>query len=568
MTTEPKWWLKHYPAGVAHEVDLKRYTSLAHMAEETFDKFADRAAYTCMDKTLTFGEVDRLSQAFGAWLQARGLKKGDRVALMMPNVLQYPVAILAVLRAGFVVVNVNPLYTPRELEHQLNDSGAVAIVILENFATTLEAVLAKTPLKHIVIAAIGDLLGFPKGIIANYTVRRIKKSVPAFNIPGAIQFNAALAEGRNLPLSRPQLASEDLAFLQYTGGTTGVSKGAMLVHANIVGNVLIGEAWLQPAMNDHSKGPPPDPAVVVCALPMYHIFCLVTCMWLALKLGGHCLLIPNPRDADGMVKTLGKYKFNILPAVNTMFNSLVNHAGFQALDFSQLRVANGGGMAVQRAVAEKWVGLTNCPIVEGYGLTETSSGATCNEAMSRHYSGDVGMPMPSTEISIRDDDNNEVAFGEPGEICIRGPQVMRGYWQRPEATAEVMTADGYFKSGDVGVMLENGHVKIVDRKKDMILVSGFNVYPNEIEDVVASCPGVMECAVIGVPDDKAGEAVKLFVVKKNPALTVEQVAAHCRKELTGYKNPKAIVFRDSLPKSNVGKILRRELRDMDRAGKQ
>ena len=558
---EPKWWLKHYPPGVAHEIDLTRYTSLVQMAEETFEKHGDRAAYTCMDKTLSFNDVDLLSQAFGAWLQSKGLKRGDRVALMMPNVLQYPVAIVAVLRAGFVVVNVNPLYTPRELEHQLIDSGAQAIVILENFATTLEKVIAKTQLKHVVIASVGDLLGFPKGMITNYVVRSVKKAVPRYQLPDATKFNDALDDGRSLPLSRPQLGPEDIAFLQYTGGTTGVSKGAVLVHANIFGNALVTEAWLQPALDDTSRGPRPDPIVVVCALPMYHIFCLVSCMWLALKTGGHCVLIPNPRDADSMIKALSKHKFNVMPAVNTLFNSLVNHQNFQRLDFSALRISNGGGMAVQRVVADSWLKLTGCPIVEGYGLTETSSGATCNEISNTNYSGDVGMPMPSTEVSIRDDKGDEVGLGEPGEICLRGPQVMRGYWQRPEATAEVMTPDGFFKSGDIGVMLANGHVKIVDRKKDMILVSGFNVYPNEIEDVVASCPGVMECAAIGVPDEKTGEAVKLFVVKKDPALTTEQVAAHCRQELTAYKNPKVIVFRDALPKSNVGKILRRELRD-------
>ena len=558
---EPKWWLKHYPPGVAHEIDLTRYTSLVQMAEETFEKHGDRAAYTCMDKTLSFNDVDLLSQAFGAWLQSKGLKRGDRVALMMPNVLQYPVTILAVLRAGFVVVNVNPLYTPRELEHQLIDSGAQAIVILENFATTLEKVIAKTQLKHVVIATVGDLLGFPKGMITNYVVRSVKKAVPRYQLPGATKFNDALDDGRSQPLSRPQLGPEDIAFLQYTGGTTGVSKGAVLVHANIFGNALVTEAWLQPALDDTSRGPRPDPIIVVCALPMYHIFCLVSCMWLALKTGGHCVLIPNPRDADSMIKALSKHKFNVMPAVNTLFNSLVNHQNFQRLDFSALRISNGGGMAVQRVVADSWLKLTGCPIVEGYGLTETSSGATCNEISNTNYSGDVGMPMPSTEVSIRDDKGDEVGLGEPGEICLRGPQVMRGYWQRPEATAEVMTPDGFFKSGDIGLMLANGHVKIVDRKKDMILVSGFNVYPNEIEDVVASCPGVMECAAIGVPDEKTGEAVKLFVVKKDPALTIEQVAAHCRQELTAYKNPKVIVFRDALPKSNVGKILRRELRD-------
>jgi long-chain acyl-CoA synthetase len=557
----PYWWRKHYPTGVAHEVSFGDYSSLPQLAEEAFRKFRDRPAYTCMDKTLTFGEVDQLSEALGAWFQSKGLAKGARIALMMPNVLQYPVAILAVLRAGFVVVNVNPLYTPRELEHQLNDSGAEAIVILENFAPTLDALREHTKVKHVVLASVGDLLGFPKGMITNFVVRKIKKAIPAYSLPGATWFNDALSAGRHLTLSKPILTQEDVAFLQYTGGTTGVSKGAVLVHANILSNSVIGEAWLKPAMDDTSKGPPPDPLIAVCALPMYHIFCLVTCMWLAVKLGGQCILIPNPRDLDGLVETMRKHKFNMLPAVNTLFNGLANHAGFQTLDFSNLRVSNGGGMAVQRAVAEKWLALTKTPIVEGYGLTETSSGATCNEVMNTAFNGDVGMPMPNTEISIRDDAENEVPLGQSGEICIRGPQVMRGYWQRPDETAKVMTKDGFFKSGDIGVMLENGHVKIVDRKKDMVLVSGFNVYPNEIEDVVAGCPGVMECAVIGIPDEKTGEAVKLFVVKKDPALTETQVMEFCRANLTAYKCPKKIVFRDSLPKSNVGKILRRELRD-------
>jgi long-chain acyl-CoA synthetase len=533
---KPKWWLEHYPLGVAHDIDLSRYTSLPAMAEECFDKFRDRAAYTCMDKTLTYGEVDTLSQALGAWLQSKGLRKGGRVALMMPNVLQYPVAILAVLRAGYVVVNVNPLYTPRELEHQLNDSGAEVIVILENFATTLEAVLPKTKIKHVVLASVGDLLGFPKGLITNFVVRKVKKLVPQFSLHGSVKFNDAISEGRSLKLVKPNLGPDDIAFLQYTGGTTGVSKGAVLVHANIFGACLSGEAWVKPAMDDQSKGPALDQSGLVCALPMYHIFCLVTCMWLAIKLGGHCILIPNPRDLDGMIKVLRKHKFSVLPAVNTMFNSFVNHPDFATLDFSQLRVSNGGGMAVQRAV-------------------------TCNEVMNADFNGDVGMPMPGVEISIRDDTELEIALGQPGEICIRGPQVMHGYWQRPDETAKVMTKDGFFKSGDIGIMLPNGHIKIVDRKKDMILVSGFNVFPNEIEDVIASMPGVMECAVVGIPDEKTGEAVKLFIVKKDPALTETAVMEYCRKNLTGYKCPKKIVFRESLPKSNVGKILRRELRD-------
>jgi long-chain acyl-CoA synthetase len=565
--TATRPWLAHFPAGVPHEVPVDTYPSLIALAEESFKRYGNRPAFTCMDKTLTYADADRLSQAFGAWLQSRGLPKGARVALMMPNILQYPVAILGVLRAGYVVVNVNPLYTPRELEHQLNDSGAEAIVVLENFATTVEAVLKNTQIKTVVVATVGDMLGFLKGFITNYVVRNVKKAVPAYNLPGSMSFKSALSAGQSLTLKKADCGPEDLAFLQYTGGTTGVAKGAMLVHANITGGVLVSEAWLKPAMDDTSKGPMPDCPVFISALPMYHIFCLVTCMWLGFRMGGHNILIANPRDMDGMVDTLAKYKFNVLPAVNTMFNGLVNHAGFQQLDFSSLRVSNGGGMAVQRAVAEKWLALTKTPIVEGFGLTETSSGATCNPVMATEYSGDVGMPMPNTEISIRDDDENVVADGAPGEICIKGPQVMRGYWQRPDETAKVMTRDGFFKSGDIGVMLPNGHVKIVDRKKDMILVSGFNVYPNEIEDVVASCPGVLECAVIGIPDEKAGEAVKLFIVKKNPALTVDTVKAYCREHLTGYKNPKAIVFRDSLPKSNVGKILRRELRDMDRAGK-
>ena len=558
-------WLKYYPPGVAHEIDVKRFSSLPAMAEEAFRKYADRPAFTCMDKTLTYRDMDTLSQVLGAWLQSRGLQRGARVALMMPNVLQYPVAILAVLRAGFVVANVNPLYTPRELEHQLNDCGAEAIIILENFAPTLEAVLGHTKVKTVVLASVGDLLGFPNGMLTNFIVRHVRKTVPPFNLPGAVRFNDALEAGRGMQLSTPHLEPDDIAFLQYTGGTTGVAKGAILVHSNITANAMIAEEWLQPALKDVTKGPPPDPLIIVSALPMYHIFCLVSCMWVAIKVGGQNILIPNPRDIDGMVKVLRKHKFNVLPAVNTMFNSLVNHAGFRTLDFSSLRISNGGGMAVQRAVAEKWLALTNTPIIEGFGLTETSSGATCNPAMSTEYTGDVGMPMPSTEVSIRDDNENVVADGQPGEICLRGPQIMRGYWQRDDETAKVMTKDGFFKSGDIGIMLETGHIKIVDRKKDMILVSGFNVYPNEIEDVVASCPGVMECAVIGIPDEKSGEAVKLFVVKKDSGLTIEQVSDYCRKNLTGYKNPKAIVFRDSLPKSNVGKILRRELRDMDRA---
>ena len=553
-------WLRHYPAGVAAEVDLAKYRSLPAMADEAFARYADRAAYTCMDRTLTYREVDKLSQALGAWLQSRGLERGARVALMMPNVLQYPVAILAVLRAGYVVANVNPLYTPRELEHQLNDSGAEAIIILENFAPTLEAVIGHTKIKTILLAAVGDLLGFPKSVITNFVVRHVKKAVPAFTLPGAIRFNDAIAAGRSMTLAPVDLGPEDIAFLQYTGGTTGVAKGAVLVHANITGNSLIAEEWLQPALRDRSKGPPPEQLVFVSALPMYHIFCLVSVMWLSLKLGGHNILIPNPRDMDGMVEVLRKHHFNVLPAVNTMFNGLVNHAGFRTLDFSGLRISNGGGMAVQRATAERWLKITGCPVVEGYGLSETSPVATSNRLDMTEFTGTIGLPVPSTEIVIRDDEEKDVPVGTAGEICIRGPQVMAGYWNRPDETAKVMTADGYFKSGDIGIMDERGYVRIVDRKKDMILVSGFNVYPNEIEQVVSMLPGVLECAAIGIPDERSGEAVKLFVIKSDSTLSEEDVASYCRDNFTAYKRPKVIEFRDELPKSAVGKILRRELR--------
>jgi long-chain acyl-CoA synthetase len=563
--TPTRPWLAHYPPGVPPEISVEGHTSLGDLAEASIEKFAQRTAYTCMDVDLTFAEVGVLSVALAAWLQSRGIEKGGRVALMMPNVLQYPVAIVAVMRAGYVVANVNPLYTPRELEHQLTDCGAEAIIVLENFCATLESVLPKTKIKHVVVASMGDLLGFFKGWLVNYTVRNKKKLVPAYNIPNAIKFNDAVRAGKSMTFKKPQVGLDDIAFLQYTGGTTGVAKGAVLLHRNIIGSVLSAEAWLQPALTDTSKGPPPDPVIEVCALPMYHIFALVSCMWLAMKVGGQNLLIVNPRDVDGMVETLRKHKFNVLPAVNTMFNTLVNHPGFQTLDFSSLRISNGGGMAVQKSVAEQWLKLTNTPIIEGFGLTETCSGATCNPAMSTAYTGDVGMPMPSAEVSIRDDDGNVVADGEPGEICLRGIHVMAGYWQRQSETDNVMTADGFFKSGDIGVITPTGHIKIVDRKKDMILVSGFNVYPNEIEDVVASHPGVMECAAVGILDDKSGEAVKLYVVKKDPNLTKEQVAEFCRAQLTGYKNPRSIEFKDALPKTNVGKILRRALRDEARA---
>lgn len=550
-------WLKQYPAGVPADIDTNQYSSLVELLEESFAKFRDRKAFYCMDKSITYGELDAMSTALGAYLQSTGMPKGSRVAIMMPNVLQHPVATSAILRAGYAVVNVNPLYTPRELEHQLKDSGAEAIIILENFASTLEKVISKTNVKHVIMGTMGDLLGF-KGVIVNFVVRRVKKMVPAFSIPSAVAFNDALAKGKSLKFTKPQISRDDVAFLQYTGGTTGVSKGATLLHRNILSNVLQNDAWLQPAL---SKPPIVDQLLIVCALPLYHIFALTACFLLAVRAGGANLLIPNPRDMDGFVKELKKYQVNSFPAVNTLYNGLLNHPEFKTLDFSKLKSCFGGGMAVQKPVADKWLQVTGVALSEGYGLSETSPTLTCNPADTDKYSGSIGVPVPSTLISIRDDDGKEVPLGQPGEICAKGPQVMIGYWNRPEETAKVMTADGFFRTGDIGVMAPDGYVKIVDRKKDMVLVSGFNVFPNEVEEVIASHPGVLECAVIGVPDPKSGEAVKAFVVKKDPNLTAQDVLKFCATELTGYKVPKIVEFRTELPKTPVGKILRRELRD-------
>ena len=552
-----KIWLKSYPPGVPAEIDATQYRSLVHLFEESFQKYASRNAFVCMDKFLTYAELDQHSKRLAAWLQSRGMKKGARVAVMMPNVLQYPIAIAAILRAGYTVVNVNPLYTPRELEHQLNDSGAEAIIILENFATTLEQVLPRTKVKHIIVASMGEMLGGLKGHIVNFVVRNVKKLVPPFSLPNAVRFKEALGHARSMKLTPVELRHEDVAFLQYTGGTTGVSKGATLTHRNIIANLLQMQAWSAPKLADL----PPDERTILCALPLYHIFALTVCAMWGIREGGLNVLIPNPRDIGGFIKELAKYRFNMLPAVNTLYNALLNHPDFTKLDFSGLKVANGGGMAVQKAVADKWLAATGVTIVEGYGLSETAPVATANRFDSTVFTGMIGLPIPSTEIAILDDDGNEVPLGTAGEIAIRGPQVMAGYWNRPEETAKVMTPDGYFKSGDVGVMDERGYIKIVDRKKDMILVSGFNVYPNEIEDVVASHPGVLECACIGVPDEHSGEAVKVFVVKKDPNLTVDTLMDYCKQNLTGYKKPKYIEFRSELPKTNVGKILRRMLRD-------
>ncbi len=551
-------WLRQYPAGVPADIDTSQYASLVELLEESFAKFRDRKAFICMDKAITYRELDEMSSALGAYLQGRGLKKGARVALMMPNVLQYPVSTVAVLRAGYAVVNVNPLYTPRELEHQLTDSGAEAIIVLENFAATVQQVIGKTSVRHVIVGSMGDMLGF-KGMIVNFVVRHIKKMVPPSSIPGAIKFNDALAAGRGMTLSKPTFTPDDVAFLQYTGGTTGVSKGATLLHRNIVANMLQNDAWLQPAL----KKPPPhvDQLFIVCALPLYHIFALTACFMLAMRAGGVNLLIPNPRDIPNFIKELMKYQVNSFPAVNTLYNALLNEPGFDKVDFSKLRTSVGGGMAVQRVVAERWLKVTGCAVSEGYGLSETSPTLTCNPADADKFSGSIGLPLPSTYISIRDDDGNEVLLGQPGEICAKGPQVMAGYWNRPDETAKVMTADGFFRTGDIGVMSADGYARIVDRKKDMILVSGFNVYPNEIEEVIASHPGVLECAVIGVKDAKSGEAVKAFVVRKDPNVTLEDIIKFARTQLTSYKVPRQIEFRDSLPKTNVGKILRRELRD-------
>ncbi len=550
-------WLKSYPPGVPADLDTSQYPSLVALMEESFKKYADRTAYSFMGRDVTFGETDSLSGAFAVYLQSLGLVKGDRVAIMMPNVPQYPVAVAAILRAGFVVVNVNPLYTPRELEHQLKDSGAKAIVIIENFAATLEKCIANTPVKHVVLCAMGDQLGLLKGTLVNYVVRHVKKMVPEFVLPNAIRFNAAVAQGSSGSLKKPTISHDDVAVLQYTGGTTGVSKGAVLLHSNVIANVLQSEAWNQPAMK---KVPAEEQLTTVCALPLYHIFAFTVGMMLSMRAGGKLILIPNPRDFPAVLKELSKHTIHSFPAVNTLFNGLANHPDFGSVDWSHLKVSLGGGTAVQSSVAKLWFEKTGCPICEGYGLSETSPSASCNPVTATEYSGTIGVPIPGTYMKLIDDEGVEVAIGQTGEIAIKGPQVMAGYWQRPDETAKVMTPDGYFKSGDIGVMDERGYFKIVDRKKDMILVSGFNVYPTELEDVVSQLAGVMECACVGMPDDNTGEAVKLVIVKKDPDLTEAKVRAYCRENLTGYKQPKVIEFRDELPKTPVGKILRRELR--------
>ena len=551
-------WLKSYPPGVPADIDVAQYDSLVSLVEESFKKYAGRVAYSFMGRDISFAQTDSLSQAFAAYLQGLGLVKGDRVAVMMPNVPQYPVAVAAILRAGLVLVNINPLYTPRELEHQLKDSGSKAIVILENFATTLEKCIAASPVKHVVLCSMGDQLGLLKGALVNYMVRHAKKMVPAFSLPGAVRYNEAVARGTSAKFRKPEIKSDDVAVLQYTGGTTGVSKGAVLLHRNLVANVLQNEAWGAPLM---SQIPANEQPTIVCALPLYHIFAFTYCMMLAMRMGGKLVLIANPRDMPGMLKELSKHRIHVMPAVNTLFNGMANHPDFNKVDWSHLKGSTGGGTAVQSAVAKLWLEKTGSPILEGYGLSETSPTASGNPATATEYSGSIGVPLPNTWMKLLDDDGNEVGPGQSGEIAIKGPQVMAGYWQRPDETAKVMTADGYFKSGDIGVMDERGYFKIVDRKKDMVLVSGFNVFPTELEDVVAQLDGVLECACVGVPDAKTGEAVKLVIVKKNPGLTEAQVRAYCKENLTGYKQPKVVEFRAELPKTPVGKILRRELRE-------
>ena len=556
MTDRP--WLGSYPQGVPADIDPSQYPSLVALMEESFTKYADRTAYSFMGKDVSYGETDKLSRAFAAYLQGLALAKGDRVAVMMPNCPQYPIAVAAILRAGLILVNVNPLYTPRELEHQLKDSGAKAIVIMENFGTTLQQCIAATPIKHIVLAAMGDRLGFLKGALVNYVVRNVKKLVPQFSLPGAVRFNDALDQGASRTLQVPVIGPDDVAVLQYTGGTTGVSKGAVLLHRNVIANVLQSEAWNEPAMAHVPAGEQPTG---VCALPLYHIFAFTVGMMLSMRTGGKLILIPNPRDLAGVLKELSKHTIHTFPAVNTLFNGLANHPDFNSVNWKNLKVSVGGGMAVQAAVAKLWLEKTGCPICEGYGLSETSPSATCNPTDSKAYTGTIGLPLPSTSLKLLDDEGREVLPGQPGEIAIKGPQVMAGYWQRPDETAKVMTADGYFKTGDIGMVDERGYFKVVDRKKDMILVSGFNVYPNEVEDVVAQIPGVLECAAVGIVDEKTGEAVKLVIVKKDPSLTEAQVREYCKANLTGYKQPRIVEFRTDMPKTPVGKILRRELRD-------
>ena len=548
-------WLEQYPAGVPAQIDVEEYASVVAVLQSAIDNYRDRPAFSNLGKTLTYGEIDTLSQQFAAYLLGElGLKKGDRVAIMMPNCLQYPIATFGILRAGLTVVNTNPMYTPRELKHQLVDSGAVAILVLDNFGHTVQEVLADSKVKQVITTGLGDMLGFPKGAIVNFVLKHVKKMVPDHHLPGAVRFGDALERGKRHGLPTVDVQPDDIAFLQYTGGTTGVAKGAMLTHRNLVANMQQAAAWVGTNVKMGEE-------VIITALPLYHIFALTANGLVFMKFGALNYLITNPRDMPGFVKELKKTRFTAITGVNTLFNGLLNTPGFEDIDFSHLRMTLGGGMAVQRSVAERWKKATGCTLVEAYGLTETSPAACINPMNLAEYNGAIGLPIPSTDACVKDEDGNELAVGEVGELCIRGPQVMKGYWHRPKETAEVLDADGWLHTGDMAKMDEQGFFYIVDRKKDMILVSGFNVYPNEVEDVIALMPGVLEVAAVGVPDDRSGEAVKVVVVKRDPSLTAEQVKAFCRENLTAYKQPRTVEFRTELPKSNVGKILRRELRD-------
>ncbi|WP_395644058.1 AMP-binding protein [Rudaea sp.] len=554
-TSNDRPWLASYPSGIPAEIDVNAYSSIAALFEETCERFRHRPAFANLGRTLSYDDLDRLSRGFASYLRSvLNLGKGDRVAVMMPNVLQYPIAVFGILRAGLTVVNVNPLYTARELRHQLKDSGAVAIVVLDNFAAVLAEVLAETDVKHVLTTSIGDLLGFPKSLVTNFVVKHVKKMVPSYRIDHAVRFNRALAQGAGRQLPATQIGHEDIAFLQYTGGTTGLAKGAILTHGNMVANMQQAAAWI-------ASGVRPGEEIIITALPLYHILALTANCLVFMRAGALNQLITNPRDMPGFVKSLKNLPFTAITGVNTLFNGLLNTPGFDKLDFSKLRLTLGGGMAVQRSVADRWHKVTGCILGEAYGLTETSPAVCINPIDLSEFNGSIGLPIPSTEVSIQDDDGKTLDIGSVGELCVRGPQVMRGYWNKPEETAKVLSSDGWLRTGDIARIDERGFVYIVDRKKDMILVSGFNVYPNEIEDVVIACPGVLEVAAVGVPDEKSGEAVKLVIVKKDANLTAEIVREHCKTNLTGYKQPKYIEFRDSLPKTNVGKILRRELRD-------
>jgi long-chain acyl-CoA synthetase len=556
---QDKPWLKSYPDGVPHQVDESQFESLNDLFAQSFAQYGSRLAFDCMGKKITYKELDELSWQFAAYLQSQGLNKGDRIALMMPNLLQYPIALLGSLRAGCVVVNVNPMYTPRELAYQLNDSGADALVILENFAHVFQSIQDRVRVKHVLVTNVGELMGL-KGHLINWIIRHVKKAVPSWSLSGVTSFQGALQKGKNARASFAPVSmkGDDIAFLQYTGGTTGVAKGAVLLHRNILANIAQIDAWLEPGL----RGLRIEQLVFVCALPMYHIFALTACCLFGLKAGALNILVTNPRDIAGFVKLLkGLKEFHVFPAVNTLFNALMNHPKFSSIDFSSLLVSIGGGMAVQKSVADRWQKLTGKPIAEGYGLSETSPVVCCNTPLIDGFTGTIGLPLPGTDILILDNEEHAVAIGEPGEICIKGPQLMASYWNRDAETKQSMTVEGYFKTGDIAYMTQDGYVKIIDRKKDTIVVSGFNVYPNEIEEVLAMMPEVLECAAVGVNDGPAGEAVKVFIVRKDLGLTESQVLEYCKTQLTNYKRPKFIEFRSELPKSTVGKILRRELRD-------